>query len=136
MERLYTLVHKLRRLWWRVAKPITVGARVLLIRDQTVLLVRHSADDTWYLVGGGVKGGESPEQAARREAAEEVGALLGDLKLLGVYSNFFEGKSDHVVVFACGAFSLDGRTDREIKAFGFFPVHGLPNRVSPGTRRG
>lgn len=72
---------------------------------------------------------------ARREAAEEVGAELGRLDLFGVYSNFLEGKSDHVAVFVCTAFSLTGQTDREIEAFEFFALDSLPDRVSPGTRR-
>ena len=93
------LRYRIARLWWSVAKPITVGVRVLLVQDGRLLLVRHTYQEAWYLVGGRVEGGETLEQAIRREAAEEVGAKLSHLELFGVYSNFFEGKSDHVVVF-------------------------------------
>ena len=135
MKGLARLYYKLARLWWSITGPITVGVRVLLLKDQRVLLVRHTYQDAWYLVGGGVKRGESLEQAIRREAAEEVGAELEDLQLLGVYSSFFEGKSDHVAVFACTAFTLTGQTDREIERFEYFAVDSLPERASPGTRR-
>jgi 8-oxo-dGTP pyrophosphatase MutT (NUDIX family) len=97
--------------------------------------VRHTYHDAWYLVGGGVQGGETLEQAARREAAEEVGAELGVLYLFGVYSNFYEGKSDHIVVFVCTDYALSGVTDQEIERLDFFGLQDLPEGTSPGTRR-
>ena len=111
--------YRLARLWWSIAKPITVGVRVLLIQEGKLLLVRHTYQDAWYLVGGRVEGGETLEQAIRREAKEEVGAELGSLTLLGVYTNFNEGKSDHVIVFVCTDFALSGVTDREIERLAF-----------------
>ena len=129
------IVYRAKRFWWSIARPITVGVRVLLIRDGRLLLVRHTYQDAWYLVGGGVERGETLEQAVRREAGEEVGAKLGALDLLGVYSTFYEGKSDHVVVFVCSEFSLSGVIDGEIERFAVFAPHELPQGTSPGTRR-
>jgi len=123
------------RLWWRLAKPLTLGARVILVRDGQVLLVRHTYRDSWYLPGGGVRKDELIEAAARREAAEEVGATLGRLRLHGLYANFFEHKSDHVAVFVCDDFTMTGETDGEIDRFRFFPPGALPDGASPGTRR-
>jgi len=123
------------RLLWQVTKPITVGVRAILARNGALLLVRHTYQRSWYLPGEGVKRGETLEQAMRREAAEEVGASLGELGLLGVYSNFFENKSDHVAVFVCTDFTLTGETDREIERFGHFPLDNPPQDVSPGTGR-
>jgi 8-oxo-dGTP pyrophosphatase MutT (NUDIX family) len=134
MKSLPRLVYRLRRLWWRIARPITVGVRILLVEEGRVLLVKHTYQHAWYMPGGGVKRGESLEQAVRREADEEVGACLGELQLLGAYSSSYEGKSDHVVVFACTSFSLGGETDAEIERFRFFPLDGLPAGISRGTR--
>jgi len=39
----------------------------------------------WLLPGGRIQPGESAEQAARREAAEEAGVLLGPLAPTGIY---------------------------------------------------
>ena len=74
-------------------------------------------------------------QAIRREAAEELGATLEDLELFGVYSNFYEHKSDHIVVFVSDVFALTGQTDREIERLAFFAFDDLPEGVSPGTQR-
>jgi ADP-ribose pyrophosphatase YjhB (NUDIX family) len=129
------LGYRLCRIAWGIARPITVGVRCILVREDRLLLVRHTYQRPWYLPGGGVKRGETLEQATRREAAEEVGAQLGALELLGVYSNFFEGKSDHVAVFVCTDVAGAGKTGGEIEQFAWFPPEGLPEDVSPGTGR-
>jgi ADP-ribose pyrophosphatase YjhB (NUDIX family) len=129
------LGYRLCLVWWKLSRPITVGVRAILAHEGKVLLVFHSYQDAWYLPGGGVKKGETLENAMAREAAEEVGASLGEVRLLGVYSSFYEGKSDHVAVFVCASFSMTGETDGEIARWGFFEPDRLPEAVSPGTRR-
>jgi 8-oxo-dGTP pyrophosphatase MutT (NUDIX family) len=129
------LLYTLNRLRWRIVKPMTVGARLILDQERRILLVKHTYHRRWYLPGGGVKRGETIEQAARREAAEEIGAQLGSLSLLGVYTSLYEHKSDHVIVFCCTEFTLTGETDAEIAEFGFFEFDDLPLDTSPGTRR-
>lgn len=135
MRLLPRLAYRLHHLWWFLTRPVTLGVRLILERDGQVLLVKHSYRRSWYLPGGGVQRGEGVEAAARREAAEEVGATLGDLRLLGVFSNFTEFKSDHIVLFACDDLKLQETRSYEIEARRFFPMGDLPDDVSPGTRR-
>jgi 8-oxo-dGTP pyrophosphatase MutT (NUDIX family) len=123
------------RAWWWLRRPHSAGVRVMLIRDGRVLLVRHTYRPDWYLPGGGVDRGESLEQAARREAQEEAGATLGSLELLGVYSNFWNHRTDHVAVFICEDFSVSEEHDWEIDELRWFPLEALPTDISPGTGR-
>jgi 8-oxo-dGTP pyrophosphatase MutT (NUDIX family) len=123
------------RAWWRVRRPLSVGVRVLLVRDGQVLLVRHTYLHSWFAPGGGVERGETLEEAIRREAREEVGATLHDLRLMGIYTSFKESKSDHVVMFVSTDFSVDGTSDREIEEFRWYPLDALPDDLSPATAR-
>ncbi len=54
--------------------------KLLLLDEQDRLLLIHSQDPRsglkcWYPVGGGIEPGETSQQAAAREAAEETGLL-------------------------------------------------------------
>lgn len=135
MKRWPHLLYRLNRLRWRLTRPITVGVRLLLCAGDRVLLVKHTYQASWYLPGGGVQRGETLEQAARREAAEELGARLGPLTLHGVYSNFYEHKSDHVAVFCCHDVTLGRARDREIADRQWFAASQPPVDASPGTLR-
>lgn len=135
MKTLPRLFYKINRLVWRITRPMTIGVRLILVKNQAVLLVKHTYQRHWYLPGGGVKKGEMIQEAARREADEEFGAKLGNLHLFGVYTNFYEYKNDHVVVLSCEDFTLTGKTDREIERFDFFRFDDLPDGVSPGSLR-
>ena len=54
--------------------------------DRIVLIERRNPPHGWALPGGFVDYGESLETAARREAAEETGLELADLRQFGAYS--------------------------------------------------
>jgi 8-oxo-dGTP pyrophosphatase MutT (NUDIX family) len=116
-------------------RPVRVGTRVMMIQDEKILLIRHTYLHGWYMPGGGLKRGETLEQAARREAREETGAELRDLKLLGAYTSFKDYKTDHNILFLCRDFTLNGKHDREIAEARFFPLGDLPEDMLPGHRR-
>ncbi|TSC60418.1 MAG: hypothetical protein LiPW15_296 [Parcubacteria group bacterium LiPW_15] len=56
--------------------------------------------ESWMFPGGGIKKGETPAQAAKREVEEEVGIEVEDLKEIGVFHSAKEFKNDTVTVFA------------------------------------
>jgi 8-oxo-dGTP pyrophosphatase MutT (NUDIX family) len=131
------ILHPAHKLWMRLARPLTLGVRVILACEGGVVLVRHTYQPGWQLPGGGVKRGETLDAAARREVAEEVGLRAGRMRLMGMFTNFHEFKSDHVAVFACDEFDLAAlRPDLlEIAEARIFPLSALPDELSPGHRR-
>ena len=103
---LYRIAQPVRRLYWRIFKPSVFGVRVLIThpdKPTEVLLIRHTYGnrEAWNIPGGGYNPKkETPEMAAAREAEEEVGLTLLDLRMLGIYKSGGEGKKDTVTMFA------------------------------------
>jgi 8-oxo-dGTP pyrophosphatase MutT (NUDIX family) len=120
------------RIYCFIFRPKLLGVRVMLIQNGQVLLVRQTYLPGWFMPGGGVKRGETLDEAVRREAHEEVGAEMKNLKLIGAYTNFQGFKSDHNILFLCTDFTLNGRSDREIAEVRFFPLEALPENIWPG----
>lgn len=124
------------RLRWRLFHPLTLGARVILLRGDEVLLIRHTYRRGWYFPGGGVEKRETLEAAACREAEEEAQATVRSVELLGVYANFGEGKSDHVAIFVARDFDTrEFVPNNEIAERAWFRLDSLPESLSPATRR-
>ena len=59
------------------------------------------------------------------------------LSLFNVYSNYYEGKSDHIVLFISDNFKyeVNGIKNMEIEQIRLFSLNELPVNVSPGSRR-
>jgi len=69
----------------------SVRAYGILVHDESVLLVRSSSAQIkpplWWLPGGGIDFGESPEEALLREFREETGLSVKDPALFDVASD-------------------------------------------------
>lgn len=83
-----------------------VGTEVLLLpsvavlawdRQERLLLVRDAGINQWVTVGGMVEPGETPQGAAVREAYEETGLEVADLRLRGVV-----GGPDYFITYPNG----------------------------------
>jgi 8-oxo-dGTP diphosphatase len=80
----FRLGFPLARIWWRLTRPRHEGVVVAVYVGPALLLVRTSYLVGWHLPGGGVRRGETPEAAARRELAEEIGLTVSGLLPAGV----------------------------------------------------
>lgn len=115
------------------------NVRIMLIRDDRVVLVRHVyAPWVWTLPGGTVEKNESDTDTARREAREETGfeidAIDGEM---GVYDRTIFGMGDRVCVLFTRHFGGTMRLlpDAEILQRGSFHFNELPETISPKTKR-
>jgi 8-oxo-dGTP pyrophosphatase MutT (NUDIX family) len=122
------------RVFCFIFHPIRMGVRVMMLQDGKVWLVRHTYMPGWFMPGGGLKRDETLEEAARREAREETGAELGEITLIGAYSNFAEWKTDHNILFLCTDFEFKGKSDNEIAELCLFPLNELPADLWLGHR--
>ena len=74
-----------------------VVSAVAFVRDGAVLTVRKGGTSRFMLVGGKPEPGESAEQCAVRETAEEVGLVVEDLRLLGEFVSMAANEPDHTL---------------------------------------
>lgn len=122
-----------------VKRHMTLGTRVALIEEGMVYLVRQTYMPGWHFPGGGVEPGETAEFSAGRELEEETGFRpTGPMELRGLYHNVSQATNrDHIAFFVCRAYEkvADRPPDHEIAAAGWFPLAGLPEDVTPPTRR-
>lgn len=122
----------------KVATPVTVGVRGIVIdpEDGRVAFVRHTYVVGWFLPGGGVNKGEALEDAVIRELDEEIGvSVTAPPEVFGAYTNFAEGRTDHVVVYTVRAWTRRPRRSAEIAEVVFAPPDAPPAGTSAGTLR-
>ena len=74
--RLLEAVGRLPRPFARLAGPTHVTGSAIVVGPQGVVLHRHKRMGIWLQPGGHLEPGETPWQAARREASEETGLPL------------------------------------------------------------
>ena len=133
------LIRRVFHLYWRFARGMTLGVRVLVLDPQgRVFLVKHSYVSGWHLPGGGVEVGETALDAMRRELEEEGNITFDEPPLLhGVFYNRHVSRRDHVVVYVVRNFHQAAKPapNHEIVDCGFFDVNALPEGTTRGTQR-
>lgn len=111
------------------------AAGIMFLHDGRVFLGKRGPDGdapgTWAFPGGKIESGETPEQAARREVAEEIGIDYGGpVRAIGEHDGF--------VTYAAAPgrmFSADGDApdSREHTDTGWFEFDDLPEPLHPGV---
>lgn len=128
----YTLRHRWRR--WR-GIPIAGVSVVITNLGGDVLLLKHSyGPKVWSLPGGGLKPGEDPVAAARREVREELGLELARIEPVGTLEEVLSGSPHTAHIFAAACDRQPQPDQREVTEARFFPSHSLPEPLGRITR--
>ncbi len=137
---MFDLRAQLFRIWFRLARPMTLGVRAIVENEAgQVLLVRHTYTKGLFLPGGGVERGEPALEALRRELEEEGGVkLTGMPELIGIYSNHQTFRNDHVLLYkvtAPGWQTCPATSRGEISETVWINPKAPPEDITPGNRR-
>lgn len=115
------------RVYWYLVNPKTSGVKVIIRYENEILLVKNTYGYNYVLPGGGIKKGETKEEAARRETREEVGIQLETLTLLSSCVTHEEFHEDTVYCFYTEVNSKNYKLDAfEIDVAEWHPLDTLP----------
>jgi 8-oxo-dGTP pyrophosphatase MutT (NUDIX family) len=115
------------RSWWYITRPKTAGAKVVIIFENKILLIKTTYEYSYSLPGGGIKKNETPEAAAKREVFEEVGILLNEVTALPSFVTHEEYKEDTVYSFYSEVTNKNYKLDSfEIDKAEWHPLDDLP----------
>ncbi|MBI4054241.1 MAG: NUDIX domain-containing protein [Candidatus Doudnabacteria bacterium] len=113
---------------------IKVGAGVLIIKDGKVLMTKRRGalgHGEFGTVGGHVEYGEHPIDTVKREAREELGIEIGNIKFLDCASVIKYGK--HYIDLSFTADIISGEPKvlepERIEGVGFYPLDDLPEPI-------
>lgn len=109
------------------------GADALVVRGDVILLGHRMDRDLWVFPGGAVDSGETPWDAAVREAEEEVGVQASVVRLLGV--TWQPTVNELIFDFLCNAVGEPKPCLEETDDVGWFPIADLPANLFPPHRQ-
>ncbi len=97
----YRVAFRAARLWWRLRRPAHDGAVAAVWLRGRVLTVRQSYRSNSCWPGGGIRSGEEPREAARRELREELGLEVspGDLVFAREMAVEWDYRQERVSIF-------------------------------------
>ncbi len=112
--------------------PTRIGVGVIVNREGKTLLGKRKGNhggETWACCGGHLEWGESLEECARRELAEETGLKAVNLRLGPMISNMIEEK--HYITFYMIVDSYEGEVallePHKCEGWEWFDWHSLPS---------
>ena len=109
-----------------------VGTAMIITQDDKVLLMKRKGphgQGTWSTPGGHLDFGETLEGCAAREAKEEVGVDMVDIRFRAVTNDVFEETGKHYVTVwfeGKGIGEPNITAEREVSEIGWFAWDALP----------
>lgn len=109
-----------------------VGIAIIITRDDKVLLMKRKGPHgpgTWSTPGGHLDYGETPEQCAAREAKEEVGVNVTDIRFRSISNDVFEAEGKHYITIWMDGKTTDEPTiasEEEVAELGWYSWNALP----------
>lgn len=117
-----------------------LGVGLVIRRGRSILLYRRTRFPEaghWNIVGGKVDHMEACIDAVRREAEEESGLTIGEIRFLCVSENRFPEDGHHWVslIYVTDDFTGEPRVmePEKLPEFGWFDMDALPEKVSKFT---
>lgn len=103
-----------------------IGTSIYVERGPDILLLKRAlgaAQGSWYIPGGAMELGETPEDCALRELQEETGLVpTGELRLIAVTPMFVYNKRALVVEYACACEQGTVELSHEHSEFQWLPA--------------
>jgi 8-oxo-dGTP diphosphatase len=109
-----------------------VGTAIIITKADKVLLMKRTGPHgagMWSTPGGHLDFGETPEQGAAREAKEEVGLDVVDIRFRAVTNDLFDSTGRHYITIWMEGRSVGEPTiaaERELSEIGWFAWNALP----------
>ena len=110
-----------------------VGVAIIITKDDQVLLMKRKGvhgTGTWSTPGGHLDFGETPEQCAAREAKEEVGLDITDIRFRSITNDIFDQQEKHYITIWMDGRSASGEptiaAEKEVAEIGWFAWNALP----------
>lgn len=124
--------------WIQFVDP-KVAAGVLVVRDNSVLLVRRVNEPfrgLWTLPAGFVNGGEDPAEAAERECFEETGLSVRVMRVYDIISGREHPRgADFVIVYQAEYISGKMQANDDADAVEWFGKDDLPSLAFLATQK-
>ena len=110
-----------------------VGTAMIITNGDKVLLMKRKGPHghgTWSTPGGHLDFGETPEDGAAREAKEEMGVDVFDVRFRCVTNDVFEEEGKHYITIWLEGSAVGEPTiaaEQEVEEIGWFAWDALPH---------